>query len=348
MEQEHFAAQETKAALDAENKKKKEERRVAAAAKEARDTAWSNKWTTRAKIMVATYQIVLQVPSTFQITLGPVFTTMKDNLAFLNFDVVKMIPVACVSSGKAYTYIESMMATTIIPIALVGVLVFVYFIVRICTKIRYEHRRTTNHVSKHTSTLPWTSVKPHNDMEEEEQADKAATDIPKDLDLEAKLERKSAEMRVLFFKTVAMLCYCILPAEATKIFKTFLCADYDPNNETGQPQNFLVADLAINCSSQRYKTGRAWAYLMTIVYPIGLPCAILLLLYWNRKTIRTRAEGFVAKKNATKLIDGVGFLYLSYKPEFFYFEMVEASRRLSLTAVVSIFKPGSKPQMVRF
>jgi len=87
---------------------------------------------------------------------------------------------------------------------------------------------------------------------------------------------------------------------------------------------------------------------MTIVYPIGLPCAILLLLYWNRKTILTRAEGFVAKKNATKLIDGVGFLYLSYKPKFYYFEMVEASRRLSLTAVVSIFKPGSKPQMVRF
>jgi len=282
------------------------------------------------------------VPSTFQITLGPVFTSFKNNLAFLNFDVVKMIPVACVSSSKTYTYIESMMATTIIPIALLGLLVLVYFIVRVYMKIKYEYRRVTRHTSKHTSTLNWSSVKPYNDSEQEERADNADSD----LDLDAKLERKSAEMRVLFFKTVAMLCYCILPAEATKIFKTFLCADYDPNNETGQPQRYLVADLAVNCNTDHYKTGLNWALLMTIVYPIGLPLAILLLLFWNREEIRNRSEGFVAKKNATKLIDGVGFLYLSYKPEFYYFEMVEASRRLSLTAVVSILMPGSKPQMV--
>ena len=103
---------------------------------------------------------------------------------------------------------------------------------------------------------------------------------------------------------------------------------------------------------------------MIIIYPIGLPCLYLSLLWWSKDKIRDKAnEESNSKANPSKskvgslrnltgavklvsIVDGISFLFQSYTPEYWYWEVIECTRRLMLTAAISFFQPGSSTQMV--
>jgi len=159
---------------------------------------------------------------------------------------------------------------------------------------------------------------------------------------------KVKRLFVRYFALFVMITYMVLPSTTAKIFKIFNCIDVDPDHydKTGAAHRFLLVDYAVDCDSANYKFGLSWAYIMILVYPIGLPSMFFTLLFVNRSEIRLRGlkqrentfldslvdmseedradhmKMFEKKKDrdnrkpSNGLVDALGFLFEAYKPEY--------------------------------
>ena len=154
-------------------------------------------------------------------------------------------------------------------------------------------------------------------------------------------EGRGEETQTRYYQYFLYLTYLVLPSVTVVIFGMFPCQNVDEQEED---QYYLRNDLSISCSSERYTTGVTIAAIMIVVYPFGIP-----LMYWwqlfryrgiiqNRSTDNTQQIADIASK--------YGFLYESYEPRFWYWESVEAIRRIVLTGVVSVLSPSSSTQSV--
>jgi hypothetical protein len=47
-----------------------------------------------------------------------------------------------------------------------------------------------------------------------------------------------------------------------------VCVDTDPDDVEPGNDVYLVADLGLSCTSEKYRFGRTWALAMIFVYPI--------------------------------------------------------------------------------
>jgi hypothetical protein len=150
----------------------------------------------------------------------------------------------------------------------------------------------------------------------------------------------------------------ILPSTVTKIFQTFSCRDVDPEDSVQGSDSYMTADYSVSCDSQKYHFGYIWAIVMIFVYPIGLPMYYFYLLWNIRDAIKSRDE----KVNLDRIDDSVDlsdevrmkqekllslkFLYGSYHPHYWWWEMVETSQRLLLTGILVLISQGSAIQII--
>ena len=98
------------------------------------------------------------------------------------------------------------------------------------------------------------------------------------------------------------------------------------------------ADYSMPCYGAEYRAIQGVAWLGVFIYPIGLPIAYTGLLY------SARAHLLAAEK--TPLTQALRFLHSEYKPEFFWWELVEVLRRFLLVGVAVLISPGSLVQLV--
>jgi hypothetical protein len=115
---------------------------------------------------------------------------------------------------------------------------------------------------------------------------------------------------------------------------------------------FLQADYNIDCSSSRYQSSRSFATVMVLVYPAGVPMAYFALVYYGRKPGSRVAEEATAVSQLAcppptacvvtdPHLSTPQQLLASYKPEFWYWEVVECARKLTLTGVFVVVLRGS-------
>ena len=91
-----------------------------------------------------------------------------------------------------------------------------------------------------------------------------------------------------------------------------------------------------------------------LVYPIGIPILYFYLLWSRKEEIMSRpdaiktasCDGTLPVKPASSKTRLVNFLYESYRPQHWYFEIVETSRRLTLTAILSVIAAGTSLQII--
>ena len=155
-----------------------------------------------------------------------------------------------------------------------------------------------------------------------------------------------------------LMTFLILPAVSTVIFTTFACTTFD-----GDYGRYLKADLSINCDSPEHKFYEAFATVCIIVYPIGVPLLYAVNLWSNRALLdpgqrrlvkdHGKEEGLkMALEERARLenteehryILSLTFLYDSYEPKYFYFEVVETIRKLFLTGGLVLLGPGTGEQ----
>ena len=80
---------------------------------------------------------------------------------------------------------------------------------------------------------------------------------------------------------------------------------------------------------------------MVMIFPIGVTAAYSCLLHKNRDKIKQDLE--IREKDEELM--SLSFLFDPYKPEYWYFEIIETIRRLLMTGVLSVIEPGSYPQL---
>jgi hypothetical protein len=83
--------------------------------------------TSRFKICVATYQIVMNASGTFNINLGPVYTKFMSSITFLSLDFVKLVPFDCYFP---FAFIQSMVSTTLMPVFASVIIFSLFFLQR--------------------------------------------------------------------------------------------------------------------------------------------------------------------------------------------------------------------------
>jgi hypothetical protein len=135
----------------------------------------------------------------------------------------------------------------------------------------------------------------------------------------------------------------------------------------------MTADYNVSCSSAKYRFGFIWACVMVAVYPLGCPLFYFWLLFRVRHEIQTRGEEklesemelsqqrgdeeascdssialAVTEKVRTKqeVLRSLRFLYESYEPRYWWWEIVETSQRLVLTGVLVLISQGSAVQII--
>ena len=91
------------------------------------------------------------------------------------------------------------------------------------------------------------------------------------------------------------------------------------------------------CYTREWAGYALYALIMAILYVVGFPLALTLVLYRQRKTL--------FGPDSEKTQRDYGFLYLAYGPTAPFWEVEELLRKLVLSAVVVLFDSGSPLQV---
>ena len=163
---------------------------------------------------------------------------------------------------------------------------------------------------------------------------------------------EAAVVRAKYVEIFLLFIYLILPSTVVTIFETFRCQHVDPDETSSGDDMYLHVDYSISCHSSRYHFAVVWAVLMIFVYVLGVPALYFYVLFSNRHAIMTRdltallvdARGNSAEQHQ---LAAIRILFDSYKPCFWYWELVETAFRLSLTGFLVLGAyAGDNAQMV--
>eukprot|EP00519_Triparma_laevis_P010158 CAMPEP_0182519262 /NCGR_PEP_ID=MMETSP1321-20130603/45006_1 /TAXON_ID=91990 /ORGANISM="Bolidomonas sp., Strain RCC1657" /LENGTH=877 /DNA_ID=CAMNT_0024727231 /DNA_START=138 /DNA_END=2771 /DNA_ORIENTATION=+ len=131
------------------------------------------------------------------------------------------------------------------------------------------------------------------------------------------------------------LTYLVFASVSTTLFKTFQCETYGDD-----PIPYLVEDHQVNCETAEHKAYELYAAFMMFVYPFGITALYAVLLYRKREKIADK------NRHKEKSLNKIAFLWEMYEPRWWWFEIFECVRRLSMTGMLVFVDPGSPTQIV--
>ena len=188
-----------------------------------------------------------------------------------------------------YSHHSHLLVMTLVPLALVAV----SLAARVCASQRYRK-----------------SVAQHAKNEEE-----------------GKQEEPPIDRSGVFLAAAFMVLFLSLPASSTTILRTFHCLTFEDG--TG---SYLYAHLSIDCESDVQRRMEIYAWLMVMVFPVGVPSIYFVSLYRVRDKInpkRATSECMAFALRSTDVsLTPLKPLFLMYRPEFWYFEVVDVVRRI--------------------
>ena len=119
--------------------------------------------------------------------------------------------------------------------------------------------------------------------------------------------------------------------------------------------------MDISCLDSTHTAFAVYAGLCVVIYPVGIPALYFTLLFQRRRQLNPVASisreetteprmRLMTEKEVIKQRDEnpsnskILFLVEPYRPTYYYWEVVEAARRLALTSALSILQSGSLVQ----
>ena len=158
----------------------------------------------------------------------------------------------------------------------------------------------------------------------------------KNLEDEEKSRRASKTKELVyrslfFFLYVTYLSTCSKTATVLPLACRKLCTDKD---EKVCP-TYLKADYSVRCHESKYNNVVIVAYI-SAAYIIALPAATFVTLWRQRRAILVTEETAASQNedSGTEVITGLRFLFESYKPSAWYWELIEMSRKVIVTSLL--------------
>ena len=157
---------------------------------------------------------------------------------------------------------------------------------------------------------------------------------------------------------------------ATFVFRFFSCVKFDQAGRDPSTMKVLMADMSIDCRSDRYKQTSIYVWIMVAIYPIGIPLAAFYALYTHRRQInpqveipeaaRADADGGkrrsffrvcstrqmerdIEVRNQKEDLKAFTFLFEEYEPRCWWYAAAELIFRLYLTGLISFFGSAHSP-----
>ena len=152
---------------------------------------------------------------------------------------------------------------------------------------------------------------------------------------------------------------------ATFVFRFFSCVKFDQAGRDPSMMKVLMADMSIDCRSDRYKQTSIYVWIMVAIYPIGIPLAAFYVLYTHRRQINPQVEIPEAKRgkrgslfrvcstrqmerdievrNQKEDLKAFTFLFEEYEPRCWWYAAAELIFRLYLTGLISFFGSAHSP-----
>lgn len=275
---------------------------------------WSRLALVRAKLKlyITLYQIIVSAPYVLDLTFPTIYTEMTSVFSILAFNVMQESGASC--SGHSIDYVDYLIFTTLAPIV---VTLFIW----VTALLHVLYYQLTN------------------------------TDVN-----EADKLNEFYAIKTLYFSIFLVFTYLVLPGVSIAIFRTFGCTDADPDDAVSGNNIYMQADYSISCTSDRYDLGKSWAIAMLFVYPIGVPLYYFYILYNARLEIMNRdssgsgtyfdsKSGSINSRTVHKL-EPLKFLYSVYKPEYWFWEIIETFQRLLFTGILSVISQGTSLQIL--
>lgn len=129
-----------------------------------------------------------------------------------------------------------------------------------------------------------------------------------------------------------LVTFLVYSSVSATVFQMFACDKLDDGYE------YLRADYRIICTDTKHQALQVYAGIMIALYPVGIPLLYAVLLYYRRDVL---ADPRADKGPAQSIAD----LWEPYRPERFYYEVIECGRRVSLTGVVVFIYPNTAAQI---
>ena len=125
---------------------------------------------------------------------------------------------------------------------------------------------------------------------------------------------------------VLLVVFVMLPAVSRSIFSAWDCIAFKsgPDSEV----RYLRRELAIVCGSEEHERITALAWMLVIIWPIGMQLLFGFTLWFNRKAMAAGTNN--AYTRATRFLTG------GYKSRYFYWETVELFRRLTCSGFIML------------
>ena len=111
----------------------------------------------------------------------------------------------------------------------------------------------------------------------------------------------------------------------------------------GGAVGFLRADYGLECSTVTHGAYKVYAAFMLSVYAVGVPAAFVWFLGCNRRDLK--ASGGSGRRDRMGHLRGWGGIWRAYRPQRYYYEVVECGRRLALAGVSVLGAPNSPLQI---
>jgi hypothetical protein len=308
------------------------------------------------KIVISTYQIVSVAFISSANSMPDFYSKLMQCLDVFNLNFVSVLPMNCTKENRS-SYVESLYISALSPIALSG-LIFLAFLFAYVNEIRKILLQGTNKKSEMSKRF--------HDLRSEY------------------LVYFFYLMLVIFVNLICCINYIcpfliflrffVLPSVTTNLFKLFVCTNVDIYKEDSSSEDYyLTVDMTMSCSSPEYYRGVYFAIVMILIYPVGIPLFASSMLYQHRKDIKNRDEFKhnsadishqlpnqsdimvttpveIANEQSTTnnilspQVMRTAFLWEAYNPRYWYWEGIETTRRLILTAVISVCDPGTVKQ----
>ena len=152
----------------------------------------------------------------------------------------------------------------------------------------------------------------------------------------SKARAKHVNMNQVVSKMVVLVVLLIFPGLSTRLFSVFKCTRF-----AGVEDDLLVADYAIDCGQEEHAAFVSLAVVFVVVYIVGIPCTMLLLLWWNKKYLHDvdSAQHLVVK-------NALGDLYLQYEPDYWWFELMVMFNKTIMCGGLVVLSPGSPSQVL--
>ena len=94
----------------------------------------------------------------------------------------------------------------------------------------------------------------------------------------------------------------------------------------------------MECDTDKHSSAIMLAWVAVLFYPIGLLLATGVLLGYHKAEVQGTSP-------PTKLSKAIHFLYAPYKPDAYYWELCEMTRRFLLVGIAVIIEPGTIVQL---